>query len=80
MKFKISFEDDIALLEIDNRAYDLAVLQRLLDYYTDTTRRAYAICEKYHIGHLGDSPLKVCLNELERRLETSKQKLDQTLR
>lgn len=79
MKFKISVENDIALLEINDRTYDVDVLRLLLDNYTDTTRRAYAICEKYHIGHLGDSPLKVCLNELERRLEADKQKLDQTL-
>lgn len=69
MNFKISVKDDIALLEVGDRVYDLDHLNSILDRYINSQRKAYAICEKYHVGRLGDLVIEVCLDELARRLE-----------
>ncbi len=68
MNFKISVEDDIALLEINGRCYDLSQLSELLIKHDNFKRKAYNLFLTYRIGQPGEYVVEHCLNELERRL------------
>ncbi len=68
MNFEVSVTDAGTLLTFGCYAIYLDSLKVLLDQHSKQASKAQYICNKYHIGRLGDLVIEECLNELELRL------------